>query len=517
MKISDVLRSLVDIVDKNSAQDPVVAGQEDNTSFTGTLRPVVLPDVKSQEGITKSEKTPAGNDEQPEELFLPPLQMKMELLKKAVDVENVYDDGTPTQQEDTRIEQDGAWTGPEKHYEFIGASTGVVEGGSKDTSEKTEEKSMTETEKLRQLMNRLDEESTEKRDTHAEKAGKKVAKDIEWDEKHKDHIHGKKRDSEDDKAEKAGKKVAKDIEWDEKHRTDEAKKSKKADKDYDGDGEIESEKDEVWGSRLKAGKVKTSESIRDTIDRLTAILESCECCPGGEHVEEGQLNEYLVRPGDSAEAVLALNLFQDQESLGNDPSFARLLRKYGPVADKLERQLMALGRPLTDAEADAIESVWYDGSDAYDSGDLNDLARIYDEQIEVIQALLAGEFEDENVGLYELSPNTLKSYIKKARDDYGRRGVNVGKIRANRDDVDRFTNRHMSDKFGMQKDLYKAVGADHDSENVAMRAAGKRSQGIDRALDRLEEVDAELSRIKELANPSVNPVILDELSSDFPE
>ena len=59
-------------------------------------------------------------------------------------------------------------------------------------------------------------EKTVKRDDKAEKAGKKVAKDIEYDEKVKDKIHGKKREAEDEKAEKAGKKVAKDIEYDEK-------------------------------------------------------------------------------------------------------------------------------------------------------------------------------------------------------------------------------------------------------------------------------------------------------------
>ena len=69
----------------------------------------------------------------------------------------------------------------------------------------------------------MGEEKTSTRDNRAERAGKKVAKDIEYDEKKKDGIHGKKRGSEDDKAEKAGKKVAKDIEYDEK-------KNKKEDK-----------------------------------------------------------------------------------------------------------------------------------------------------------------------------------------------------------------------------------------------------------------------------------------------
>jgi hypothetical protein len=59
-------------------------------------------------------------------------------------------------------------------------------------------------------------EDTDTRDTRAEKAGKRVTKDIEYDEKAKDGDHGSKRGAQDAKAEKAGKKVAKDIEHDEK-------------------------------------------------------------------------------------------------------------------------------------------------------------------------------------------------------------------------------------------------------------------------------------------------------------
>jgi hypothetical protein len=54
----------------------------------------------------------------------------------------------------------------------------------------------------------ISEESTAEKDDKAEKAAKKVAKDIEYDEDHK----GK----DDDKAEEAGKKVKKDIEYDDK-------------------------------------------------------------------------------------------------------------------------------------------------------------------------------------------------------------------------------------------------------------------------------------------------------------
>jgi hypothetical protein len=58
------------------------------------------------------------------------------------------------------------------------------------------------------LPNKVKEESTDKEDQRAEKAGKKVAKDIEYDEGHKSKG--------DNKAEKAGKKVTKDIEYDDK-------------------------------------------------------------------------------------------------------------------------------------------------------------------------------------------------------------------------------------------------------------------------------------------------------------
>jgi hypothetical protein len=67
----------------------------------------------------------------------------------------------------------------------------------------------------------LSEESTAEKDDKAEKAAKKVAKDIEYDEGHK----GK----DDDKAEEAGKKVKKDIEYDDKK---DEKEKEKVDESY---------------------------------------------------------------------------------------------------------------------------------------------------------------------------------------------------------------------------------------------------------------------------------------------
>lgn len=88
----------------------------------------------------------------------------------------------------------------------------------------------------------LAEESTAEKDDKAEKAGKKVAKDIEYDEGHK----GK----DDNKAEKAGEKVKKDIEFDDK-------KDKK-------------EKVDEWAN--DAGKDGTQQTFERDIEFMTKVI-----------------------------------------------------------------------------------------------------------------------------------------------------------------------------------------------------------------------------------------------------
>jgi len=89
----------------------------------------------------------------------------------------------------------------------------------------------------------LSEESTAEKDDKAEKAAKKVAKDIEYDEGHK----GK----DDDKAEKAGKEVKKDIEYDD----NKDKKEKKLDE---------------WAN--DAGKDGTEASFERDIEFMTQVI-----------------------------------------------------------------------------------------------------------------------------------------------------------------------------------------------------------------------------------------------------
>jgi len=122
------------------------------------------------------------------------------------------------------------------------------------------------------------------------------------------------------------------------------------------------------------------------------------------NVGESQLNEYLVKAGMPVSDVLALNVFQDtspdgQEGMDHDPQWQQLMSKYAPIANMLKKKILALGRRrLSRAEANAIEGTWYDGSDAYDDMEVEYLADYYDQQIDIIEALLAGNITDEEFG-----------------------------------------------------------------------------------------------------------------------
>ena len=101
MKISDILRVIANNMDhsQGGAPDPRIQNP------AGLIDVTVQTDSATDH--SDEDKTASGNDKNPEDLFLPPLQQKQELLKKAVGVENVYDDGTPAEKYDEeKIEDD---------------------------------------------------------------------------------------------------------------------------------------------------------------------------------------------------------------------------------------------------------------------------------------------------------------------------------------------------------------------------------------------------------------------------
>jgi len=92
MKIADILRTLANNLEhaQGGTPDPRLQNPAE----------LISVDIKG----SPNGKTASGNDKEPEDLFLPPLQQKQELLKKAVGVDNVYDDGQPADSSDETAE-----------------------------------------------------------------------------------------------------------------------------------------------------------------------------------------------------------------------------------------------------------------------------------------------------------------------------------------------------------------------------------------------------------------------------
>jgi hypothetical protein len=106
MKIADILRRLADNIDGHSQggqPDPALQNPAELQAVP-TGQNIVVVDTDTDDKPSPNGTTASGNDREPEELFLPPLQQKQELLKKAVGVENVYDDGRPGDASDENAE-----------------------------------------------------------------------------------------------------------------------------------------------------------------------------------------------------------------------------------------------------------------------------------------------------------------------------------------------------------------------------------------------------------------------------
>lgn len=107
MKIGEILRKIADAVDAEEgittqAADPRLQNQAELVAIA--QEPVeVVANVETAKPSPNG-RTASGNDKEPEELFIPPLQQKQELLKKAVGVENIYDDGRPGDASDENAE-----------------------------------------------------------------------------------------------------------------------------------------------------------------------------------------------------------------------------------------------------------------------------------------------------------------------------------------------------------------------------------------------------------------------------
>lgn len=96
MKISDIFRKLADVIDLE--QDP---GRPDPQ----LQNPAELSQINAGEPVDSVNNQDAGAED---EVMIPPLQLKMELLKRAVGVDNVYDDSRADEVEGSDCGCDGS-------------------------------------------------------------------------------------------------------------------------------------------------------------------------------------------------------------------------------------------------------------------------------------------------------------------------------------------------------------------------------------------------------------------------
>lgn len=96
---------------------------------------------------------------------------------------------------------------------------------------------------------------------------------------------------------------------------------------------------------------------------------------------------------------------------------------------------------------------------------------------------------DEEV-ITELSKGTLGSYIKKASNDVASKAVEYGTKKAERDEVDRITNRHM--KYADKDTVHQALKTTSDDVEGPRVKAAKRIGGISKAVNKLTNEDVQL-------------------------
>lgn len=96
MKISDIFRTLADAIDQE--QDP--GSPDPRLQNPAELVAVAAPGPHSEQ-VDAPQNQDAGADD---EVYVPPLQLKLELLKRAVGVDNVYNDQRADEVEDSGID-----------------------------------------------------------------------------------------------------------------------------------------------------------------------------------------------------------------------------------------------------------------------------------------------------------------------------------------------------------------------------------------------------------------------------
>jgi hypothetical protein len=193
-------------------------------------------------------------------------------------------------------------------------------------------------------------------------------------------------------------------------------------------------------------------------------------------MEAVQLNEYLLRDGESVKTLLQLNVFGDTGHREDGVAFSpddisweegeldpqlqkewlRKARPYIKQAGMLKREILKAakaGKTLSHAEANYAENTWYDGSDLYGELEMayDELPQVWDNQLEAVLGILSGEIE-ENEGDYAAfgeanqGGKTEHSGAKKGKGAYyGRKKEAKRDSNKNRRKADKFASKSVDE------------------------------------------------------------------------
>ena len=106
---------------------------------------------------------------------------------------------------------------------------------------------------------------------------------------------------------------------------------------------------------------------------------------------------------------------------------------------------------------------------------------------EIQDFMMTEDFEQ----LDELSKNTLGSYVRKAATSLSKASQDLGDKRAQSAEVDRFTNRHMPDKFNAQDKMKDHLGVGHKAQEKDLKTVLNRHAGIRLAANKLTKEQVE--------------------------
>lgn len=239
-----------------------------------------------------------------------------------------------------------------------------------------------------------------------------------------------------------------------------------------------------------SGKTKLAEETlvekyRRATGRTTLSEASAETLVGTKGSEKASRYEMHTRmPGEASEYSSIIKTHQDGKPLQNQWGGYNTLRT-GKTAyvkkhfDKLDEEL-----DLSEASPDFRYQEW-PGQKPKKAFNLSK----YVENNAKRQAALKKKAVAEDVEqIDELSKTTLGSYVKKASNDVASKAVEYGTKKAERDEVDRITNRHM--KYADKDTVHQALKTTSDDVEAPRVKAAKRIGGIAKAVNKLTNEEA---------------------------